>query len=123
MGVVAQRLVRLLCPHCKAPHTASDFELQLLGITREQAQKSHICKPMGCNQCGQKGYSGRTTISELLQVTDDIRSLVMQKKDGNTIKKQAVANGMKTFRDHGVQKVLAGITSIEELTSNTQLDI
>ncbi|MEN0059311.1 MAG: type II secretion system ATPase GspE, partial [Bdellovibrio sp.] len=123
MGVIAQRLVRLLCPHCKAPHEASDFELQLLGITREQAQKAHICKAMGCNHCGQKGYSGRTTISELLVVTDDIRSLIMQKKDGNSIKKLAVQNGMKTFRDHGVQKVLTGATTIEELTSNTQLDI
>jgi general secretion pathway protein E len=78
---------------------------------------------MGCNHCNQKGYKGRTTISELLVVTDDIRSLIMQRKDGNSIKKLAVGNGMKTFRDHGVQKVLAGITSIEELTSNTQLDI
>lgn len=123
MGVVAQRLVRILCPHCKAPHEPSDFELQLLGISREEAKAGHVCKAMGCNHCNQKGYSGRTTISELLVVTDDIRSLIMQKKDGNSIKKQAVANGMKTFRDHGIQKVLAGITTIDELTSNTQLDI
>lgn len=123
MGVVAQRLVRILCPHCKAPYEPSDFELQLLGVPRSDVKNAHICRPMGCNHCNQKGYKGRTTISELLVVTDDIRSLVMQRKDGNSIKKQAVANGMKTFRDHGVQKVLAGITSIEELTSNTQLDI
>jgi len=123
MGVVAQRLVRVLCPHCKAPHEPTEFELQLLGISAAEAAKAHICKAMGCSQCGQKGYSGRTTISELMMVTDDIRSLVMQRKDGNTLKRQAVANGMKTFRDHGVQKVLAGITTIEELTSNTQLDI
>ncbi|NUN05007.1 MAG: type II secretion system ATPase GspE [Bdellovibrio sp.] len=122
-GVVAQRLVRLLCPHCKAPYEPSEFELQLLGITKEDAKNGHICRAMGCNHCNQKGYSGRTTISELLTVTDDIRSLIMQKKDGNSIKKQAILNGMKTFRDHGVQKVLAGVTTIEELTSNTQLDI
>ncbi|HEX7673993.1 MAG TPA: type II secretion system ATPase GspE [Bdellovibrio sp.] len=123
MGVVAQRLVRVLCPHCKAPHVPSDFELSLLGITRAEAQSHHICKAMGCTQCGQKGYSGRTTISELLVVTDDIRTLIMQRKDGNTIKKQSVTNGMKTFRDHGIAKVLAGITTIEQLTTNTQLDI
>lgn len=122
-GVIAQRLVRVLCPHCKAPHEATDFEIQLLGITREEANKANICKAMGCNHCSQKGYSGRTNIGELLIVTDDIRSLIMQRKDGNTIKRQAVANGMKTFRDHGIQKVLAGTTTIEELTSNTQLDI
>lgn len=123
MGVVAQRLVRVLCPHCKQPHEATDFDLQLLGVTREQARKANICKAMGCNHCSQKGYSGRTTISELLVVNDEIRSLVMQRKDGNSIKKLAVSQGMKTFRDHGVQKVLAGVTTIEELTSNTQLDI
>jgi general secretion pathway protein E len=123
MGVIAQRLVRVLCPHCKAPYEPSDFELSLLGVTREVAKSSHICKAMGCSECGQKGYSGRTTISELMVVTDDIRSLIMQRKDGATLKKQALANGMKTFRDHGIAKVLAGVTTIEQLTTNTQLDL
>lgn len=123
LGVISQRLVRVLCPHCKAPHEPSDFELNTLGFTRQQAMQGHISKAVGCNQCNQKGYVGRTLIQELLPVTDDIRSLIMQKRDGNTIKKQAVANGMVTFREHGMQKVLAGITTIEELLSNTQLDI
>lgn len=123
LGILAQRLVRVLCPHCKVPHVASNFDLQTLGITREQATAANICKTKGCEQCGQKGYIGRTVIAEILPVTDDIRSLIMQRKDGTTIKKQAVANGMKTFRDHGIQKVLAGITTIEELISNTQMDI
>lgn len=123
LGVISQRLVRVLCPHCKAPHDPSDFELNTLGITRQQANMGQISKAVGCNQCNQKGYVGRTLIQELLPVTDDIRSLIMQKRDGNTIKKQAVANGMITFREHGMQKVIAGITTIEELLSNTQLDI
>ncbi len=123
LGVISQRLVRVLCPHCKAPHDPSDFELNTLGITRQQAMMGQISKAVGCNQCSQKGYVGRTLIQELLPVTDDIRSLIMQKRDGNTIKKQAVANGMITFREHGMQKVIAGITTIEELLSNTQLDI
>jgi general secretion pathway protein E len=78
---------------------------------------------VGCSQCNQKGYIGRTIIAELLVVNDDIRSLIMQRKDGNTIRKAAIAAGMKTFRDHGIQKVLAGVTTIEELVSNTQLDL
>jgi general secretion pathway protein E len=123
LGVLAQRLVRVLCPHCKVPYTPSDFDLQTLGITREQAKQANICKTKGCDHCGQKGYIGRTVIAEILPITDDIRSLIMQRKDGSTIKRQAVANGMKTFRDHGIQKVLAGITTIEELVSNTQIDI
>jgi general secretion pathway protein E len=123
LGVLAQRLVRVLCPHCKAPHQPTEFDLITLGITRDQLKGGNICKPIGCEHCGQKGYIGRTLIAEVLPVTDDIRSLIMQRKDGSTVKKQAVANGMKTFRDHGIQKVLAGITTIEELISNTQMDI
>ena len=123
LGILAQRLVRVLCPHCKLAHKPSEFDLLTLGMTREQVQGANICKPMGCEHCGQKGYLGRTLIAEILPVTDDIRSLIMQRKDGSTIKKQAITNGMKTFRDHGIQKVLAGITTIEELVTNTQMDI
>jgi general secretion pathway protein E len=78
---------------------------------------------MGCSQCNQKGYIGRTLIGELLVIDDDIRSLIMQRKDGASIRREAVSKGMKTFRDHGIQKVLAGITTMEELLTNTQLDI
>jgi general secretion pathway protein E len=123
LAVVAQRLVRVLCPHCKSPYEPTPYELQLLGISIEQVRKSNIRKAIGCNHCNQKGYVGRTTISELLIVDDEIRSMIMQKKDGNTIKKLAIHKGMKTVRDHGIQKVMSGITTIEELLSNTQLDI
>lgn len=123
LAVMSQRLVRVLCPHCKTPYAPTDFELGLLGITREVASNANICKAVGCDHCNQKGVIGRTVIMELLEVTEDIRSLIMQRKDGNTIKRQAIANGMKTFRDHGIQKVLSGITTIEELLANTQLDI
>lgn len=123
LAVIAQRLVRILCPHCKAAHEPSDFELSMLGISRSEVINANICKAVGCNHCNQKGYTGRTVIQELMIVTDEIRSLVLQRKDGNTIKRHAVAAGMKTFRDHGIQKVLSGVTTIEELLSNTQLDI
>ncbi len=123
LGVVAQRLVRMLCPHCKTKYDPTDFQLNTLGITREQARAGNIHMAVGCNQCNQKGYIGRTIIAELMVMNDDIRSLVMQRKDGNTIRRAAVAGGMKTFRDHGIQKVLNGTTTIEELLSNTQLDL
>ncbi len=123
LGILAQRLVRVLCPHCKVPYKPSEFELQTIGLKPEQLLNSNICKAIGCEECGQKGYLGRTLIAEVLPVTDDIRSMIMQRKDGSSVKKQAVANGMKTFRDHGIQKVLAGITTIEELMTNTQADI
>lgn len=123
MGVVAQRLVRLLCSHCKAPYVPSDLELSSLALTRADIEGGRICKPVGCDHCNGKGYMGRTIIQELLMVNEEIRSLIMQRKDGGTIKKQAIADGMKTFRDHGIEKVLKGLTSIEEVLSNTQVDI
>lgn len=123
MGVIAQRLVRILCPHCKAKYDPTEFELNSLGLTQKDIQNANVCKAMGCDKCNQKGYIGRTIIAELLVVDDDIRSLVLQRKDGNSIRKLAIQKGMKTFRDHGIQKVLNGITTIEELLSNTQLDL
>ncbi len=122
-GVVAQRLIRVLCPHCKAPHEPTDEELNLIGMNRSQVKNSQVCKAVGCEHCNQKGYVGRTQIQEILTVSEDIRTLIMQRKDSATIKRQAIANGMIPFRDHGIQKVLSGITTIEELVSNTQLDI
>lgn len=122
LGVIAQRLIRVLCPHCKAPYTPSDEELRTLEVTRDQIPNGVIYKAVGCSQCNQKGYVGRTNIAELLLVTEDLRQLIMQRKDGGSIKKAAVEKGMKTLRHDGVRKVLNGITTVEELISNSQLD-
>lgn len=123
LGVAAQRLVRVLCPHCKESYEPTDVELASLELTREQVRGAHIFKAVGCNQCNQKGYLGRTLIQEVLMVNDDIRSHIMNRKDGNTIKREAVRGGMITFRDHGIQKVLTGMTTIEEVLTNTQMDL
>jgi general secretion pathway protein E len=123
LGVVAQRLVRILCPHCKQPHQPTDFELSSLSLTREQANSGRIFKAVGCENCNGKGYLGRTVIQELMMINEEIRHLIMQRKDGGAIKKQAITDGMRTFRDHGIQKVLQGITTIEEVLSNTQVDL
>lgn len=123
LGVVAQRLVRVLCPHCKEVYEPTEVELESLEMTREQAQNGTIYRAIGCGECNQKGYIGRTTISELLMVTEEIRSLIMQRADGNQVKKLAVQQGMVTFRQHGIEKVLRGVTTIEEVLTNTQLDL
>ncbi len=122
LGVIAQRLVRVLCPHCKVPHEPKDSELITLGVTREQVQRASVHKAVGCTQCNQKGYIGRTTVSELLLMTEEIRQLILQRTDGSAIKKLAVQQGMNTLRDDGIRKVLMGITTIEELLANTQVD-
>ncbi|MCB9073498.1 MAG: type II secretion system ATPase GspE [Bdellovibrionaceae bacterium] len=123
LGVISQRLVRVLCPHCKQPHTPTDTEIANMEIAPEVALAGRIHRAVGCDKCNYKGYLGRTLIQELLVVSEEIRSLVMQRKDSGTIKKMAIDQGMKTFRDHGIEKVLNGITTIEEVLSNTQTDL
>jgi general secretion pathway protein E len=122
LGVLAQRLVRVLCPHCKTAYEPTDAELQTLGISRELAARGKICKAIGCNQCNQKGYIGRTVISELMVITDEVRQLILQRKDGGTIKKMAIEQHMKPLRIDGIRKVLQGTTTVEELLANTQTD-
>ena len=120
LGVVSQRLVRLLCPHCKEAYKPTAGELKMLG---GKFKTKTFYKPKGCNKCGYKGYLGRTAIAEILVVNDEIRSLILQSSSGNDIKKKAIELGMRTFRDHGLEKASQGLTSIEEVLSNTQLDI
>lgn len=113
IGVLAQRLIRVLCDNCKEPiETPSPFEMSILGHVPEDAT---LFRPKGCSDCSNTGYSGRTTVSELLVIDDDIRSLILKKADSATIKKVAVKNGMITLRVDSLNKVFRGITSIEEL--------
>jgi general secretion pathway protein E len=122
LGVIAQRLVRLLCPHCKEAYTPTDTELASLEIRRDQLKNNQAYRAVGCTECNQKGYIGRTIIQEMLMVNEDIRSLIMKRQDAATIKKAALAAGMETMRDHGIQKIVAGVTTIEEILTNTQMD-
>jgi general secretion pathway protein E len=123
LGVISQRLVRVLCPHCKEPHIPSSIEIKNLGLNETLIKNSNIHRAVGCNKCNNKGYIGRTLIQELLMVTEEVRTLIMQRVDSGVIKKKAIEQGMKTFRDHGIEKVMMGITTIEEVLSNTQEDI
>ncbi len=123
IGVAAQRLVRLLCPHCKVPHKMSEVEIRSLELSPEQVARANVFKTGGCNQCNQKGYLGRTLIQELLLINDEIRSLIMQRSDSAQIKKVAIRCGMVPFRDHGIEKILNVVTTIEEVVTNTQTDL
>lgn len=120
LGVVSQRLVRLLCPACKVSHKPTAMELNTIG---KQFQKNSFYKAKGCTKCNYQGYVGRTAISEILIVNDEIRSLILRSASGNDIKKKAREQGMVTFREHGFEKAAQGQTSIEEVLSKTQLDI
>ena len=121
LGVLSQRLVRVLCPLCKKPYKPQKEELRTLEFSIPKDVT--FFKPEGCKECNFKGYAGRTAIEEVLIVNDKIRSKILQRTSGSDIKKAAIEEGMLTFRRQGIQKVCEGITTLEEVLSNTQLDI
>ncbi len=123
IGIMAQRLLRLVCTNCKEPHTPTEAEIAELGLTNnwaEEARNHTIYRAVGCQKCSETGYRGRTGIYELMNVDDDIRSHVLKNMDANGIKREAVARGMLTLKEHGAQKVLDGLTTVEEVLRTTR---
>jgi general secretion pathway protein E len=114
VGVLAQRLIRTLCSACKIRTHLSDFEKVMLDVN-EVPDSATIFRPAGCGRCSQTGYSGRTVVSELLLINDEIRALIIQKADAATIKKAAIRAGMRTLRGDAMDKIYEGITSVEEI--------
>jgi len=118
--VAAQRLIRVLCTDCKASHEPDQIALQTIGITPEQAQAGRIHKAVGCDNCFTTGYRGRIGIFEFMLLDSELKSLILQAFDSNKIKQAALENGMITLRRDGVEKVLNGTTTIEEVLRVTQ---
>ncbi|MCK5271762.1 MAG: type II secretion system ATPase GspE [Sedimentisphaerales bacterium] len=112
-GVLAQRLVRKLCPECKEIVKAESEQMRDLGLG--YAAFEHIYRNVGCEKCFNTGYFGRTGIYELMVVDDDIRQCIYQRKTAGAIKKAAVDSGMTTLRMDGLEKVEKGATSLEEV--------
>ncbi len=127
VGVLAQRLVRVLCPECRKPYAPTREEREQVGLSDEiLAQAGNpavIFKATGCAACQQTGYLGRTGIYELMLVDDDIRALVLKNTDSSTIKKAAVDRGMLSLMQHGAYKVAMGITTAAEVLSVTAEDL
>ncbi len=121
LGVLAQRLVRRLCPHCREAYTPSDAELVDIGIPRSRIA-GPVYRARGCERCNQLGYSGRTGIYEFLAASDEIKPLVIANKDAGTIKRKAIELGMISLRDDGITKVLEGVTTFDEVMRVTQED-
>jgi general secretion pathway protein E len=113
-GVLAQRLIRTLCSACKQRTHLTDFEKVILDVD-EVPDNATVFKPVGCPRCSNTGYSGRTVVSELLMMNDEIRALIIQKTDAATIKKAAVRAGMRTLRGDALDKIFEGITSVDEI--------
>ncbi len=126
-AILAQRLVRRVCPDCRVQYTPTEEEVRELGMTLTQFKERHgverIYKATGCPSCNQNGYRGRTGIYELLLVDDTVRQLALKNVDASTIKKAAIANGMRTLLDDGARKIALGETTIAEVLSITQEDL
>jgi len=120
MAILAQRLVRTLCPSCKEPYSPDEESLQNIGIVSEMISGKTIYRGVGCNSCLKTGYRGRTGIFEMMMLNDTVKNLILKTSDANAVKRTAVEQGMVTLRQDGAAKVLAGITTIEEVFRVTQ---
>jgi general secretion pathway protein E/type IV pilus assembly protein PilB len=121
-ALVAQRLIRRLCPSCKKPWTIDKTFLESLGFPLDKLATGTICEPAGCEECRGTGYAGRTGIYEILVVTDEIRQMIVDRKSSADIKLKALEHGMRTLRLDGWRKVLAGVTTLEEVIRVTSED-
>jgi type II secretory ATPase GspE/PulE/Tfp pilus assembly ATPase PilB-like protein len=121
-GLVAQRLVRRLCPTCKRPRQVDQTFLASVGFPLERLKEGTIYEPAGCEECRGTGFRGRTGVYELIVITDTIRPLIVSRASSNEIKTAALKAGMHTLRDDGWNKVLAGVTTIEEVLRVTEED-
>ena len=121
-AVMAQRLVRALCKDCKGPAELSDAEMRMLRLDPAQLEESSIMGPVGCETCRQSGYRGRQGIFEIFKVDDEVRHLINEDLSTPQLRRRARELGMRTLREDGIRKVLAGVTSASEVISVTMSD-
>jgi type II secretion system protein E len=123
IGIIAQRLVRVICPHCKAEVEAPRDMLLALGYLPKDYEGMKFYKGKGCESCKYLGYSGRTGIYEMVPITQEIRDLAIKRASGADIKRLAMQQGMQTLRQYGWGRVREGLTTVEELLRVTQEDV
>ena len=122
LAVLAIRLVRILCPHCKRQVNIESAMLEQLGVTESVCDVEAIYESVGCPQCRHTGFAGRTGICEILRVTEPVRELIQRRVATGRIKAAAIADGMKTLRQDGWRKIKAGITSVGEVLRMSHAD-
>lgn len=121
-GILAQRLLRLVCPQCSAPHSPTQDELAVSKIGAEQASKMNFCKGRGCGHCRGSGYKGRHAIGEVLMLNDELRELIVARAPIRGIKEAARANGTRFLRDSALELAASGRTTLEEINRVTFVD-
>jgi general secretion pathway protein E len=120
LAVFAQRLVRVLCPECRQPYRPKTVYLQSIGLNPERFAGKPIFKAVGCEKCFHTGYRGRIGIFEIMVMSEELKTLILQTYDSNRIKALAVQEKMATLREDGIEKVLEGVTTLEEVLRVTQ---
>jgi general secretion pathway protein E len=119
-GVMAQRLLRVICPDCKKPHRLQKGAAVAEELRRMGAANPDLYRGEGCDKCLQTGYLGRTGIFELMVVDEEMKELITQQRGLHILKQAAIRNGMTTLREDGLRKALAGVTTLEEVYRVTQ---
>lgn len=120
IGVVAQRLMRRICPQCKEAYQPEHDLLEGLGLMQEEYRNAQYFRGKGCEYCKFLGYRGRTAIYEIMDMTEDLRELTVQRVPASRIKQQALKEGMKTLRMNALEKIHTGESTLEELIRVTQ---
>jgi type IV pilus assembly protein PilB len=117
--ILAQRLVRRICPHCRREAKVTDRLLEDSGLTRDQVHGVTFFEGAGCIECNGTGFLGRCAIAELMDLSDNIRALILDKRPAAEIKREAKAEGMKFLRESALEKVFAGVTTLKEVNKVT----
>ncbi|MFZ9932853.1 MAG: GspE/PulE family protein [Chthoniobacterales bacterium] len=117
--VVAQRLVRRICPQCIEPHEPTEDEIMLLGLSAHEVGDKKFYKGRGCEECNGTGYRGRKAIFETLRIGDTLREMINQRAPGVVLRQKAIELGMRTLREEGLQAIFDGETSVEEVLKYT----
>ncbi|MDF7800200.1 GspE/PulE family protein [Pontiellaceae bacterium B1224] len=118
-AVVAQRLVRTICPHCKTAFRPDDKTLQLLELDRSQIGNQPFYRGEGCDACNHSGYAGRRAIFEYLRITDEFRTAITEKQPSLVLRNKAIKLGMRTLREDGIRCILGGQTTFNEVVQYT----
>jgi type II secretion system protein E len=121
-GIMAQRLVRKLCANCKVPGELSEYEARVLNLDASQITKATVMRPVGCEKCRGKGFRGRMGIFEIFVADDEIRQMINRGATTLQLRHRTREMGMRTLREDGIRKVLAGLTTPEEVISSTMGD-
>lgn len=112
-GIIAQRLVRRICPSCKVEYKANDYEKKFLGLNKDSDIR--LYRGAGCNNCGNTGYKGRAAAFEILEIDREIREAIMSETNSEELKQLCIRRGMKTLKEYGAEMVINGVTTVDEL--------